>query len=134
MNESAGDTIHTDQMPWLPLAPGVEVKPLRLLEDSGAFTCMIHASPNSVLPRHQHLEASHIYIIRGKGQHPQTGAFEPGDYVFERKGAIHDAVVFPEDTVLFMVNDGPSAFILPDDSVAFLMDVPMLKELIRRHA
>jgi quercetin dioxygenase-like cupin family protein len=95
---------------------------------------MIHAGPGSVLPRHQHLEESHIYIIRGKGRHPQTGAFEPGDYVFERKGAIHEAVTFPEDTVLFMVNHGPSAFILPDDTVAFLMDVAMLKGLMQRHS
>lgn len=129
MNESTGDTVDVEKLPWLPLAPGVHIKPLRLHEESGAFTVMIHAAPNAVLPRHRHLEESHIYIIQGKGRHPQTGYFEPGNYVYERKGAIHDELRFEEETVLFMVNQGPSAFIRPDDSVAFLMDVSMLKQM-----
>jgi quercetin dioxygenase-like cupin family protein len=129
MNVSGGETVNVEELAWLPLAPGVGIKPLRLHEESGAFTVMIHAAPGAVLPRHRHLEESHIYIIQGKGTHPQTGRFEPGNYVYERKGAIHDELRFEEETLLFMVNAGPSAFINPDDSVAFLMDVAMLKQL-----
>lgn len=132
MNHSAGDTIRTDKLPWLPLAPGVRIKALRLEEETGEFTVMIHAEPNAVLPRHRHLEESHIYVVTGKGKHPQTGEFEPGNYVYERKGTIHEELKFEEETVLFMVNMGPSAFLGPDNSVLYKMDVAMLKQLQAR--
>jgi anti-sigma factor ChrR (cupin superfamily) len=133
MNQRGGDTIDGSKIPWLPLAPGVQIKPLRLHEESGAFTVMIQAERDAVLPRHRHLAESHIYIIEGKGTHPQTGHYAPGSYVYEREGAVHDELRFEEGTLLLMVSQGPSAFILPDDSVAFVMDVGMLKQLQARH-
>ena len=129
MDQNSGATIHCENVPWLPLAPGIGIRLLRLDADSGAFTVMIRGEPGAVLPRHRHLELSEIYIIRGTGTHPQTGYFQAGDYVCEQKGAIHDLLPFGEETVLFMVNQGPSAFLNDDDSVAFIMDVAMLEQL-----
>lgn len=127
--ENGGDTIHCDELPWLPLAPKVSVKVIKLVPETGGYSVMIKAEAGGVLPRHQHLASSEIYIIRGAGVHPQTGAYRAGDYVSERDQAIHDALLFEEDTELLMVSNGPSAFLNDDDSVCFHMDVPMLEGL-----
>jgi len=66
---------------------------------------------------------------QGKGAHPQTGAYGPGDYVSERKGAIHDELPFDEETELLMICNGPSGFLGPKDEIRYLMDIPMLQEL-----
>lgn len=112
---------------WLDLAPGITYRLLRLDEQSGQFTIMIRAAAGSRLPRHRHEAAAEIYIVKGNGFHPQTGPFSQGDYVFEQKNAIHDAVDFNEDVELFMVNYGPSSFLGPDDSVQYVMDAAMMK-------
>lgn len=118
---SAGDT------PWQDLASGIQMRVLRLNEHSGQFTLLIRAAPGSVLPRHRHEGAAEIYILKGKGVHPQSGAFRQGDYVFESEKAVHDPVHFHEEVEMFMVNYGPSSFLGPDDNVQHVLDVNTLK-------
>ncbi len=130
MTEHGGDTINCDALPWIPLAPKVSVRVIKMVPETGAYSVMIRAEQGGVLPRHQHLESAEIFILKGTGVHPQTGAFRKGDYVSERKGAVHDALPFGEDTELLMISNGASAFLAEDDSVMFLMDVPMLQGLI----
>ncbi|MCK9511052.1 MAG: cupin domain-containing protein [Pigmentiphaga sp.] len=129
MTQHGGDTIHCDALPWLPLAPQVFVKIIKLVPETGAFSVMIRAEPGGVLPRHKHLESAEIFILKGEGEHKQTGPFRPGDYVSERKGAVHDALPFHQETELLMVCNGPSAFLGPNDETLYLMDVPMLQQL-----
>lgn len=120
-----------DAARWNDLAPGVRYRLLRLDERTGQFTLMIRADAGSCLPRHRHEAPAEIYIVRGQGAHAQTGPFRQGDYVFERSGAVHDALVFEEDVELFMVNHGPSSFLRPDDTVQYVLDVHMLKARAR---
>lgn len=120
-----GRTIDTDSIPFKPLAPNVNMRVVHL-DDSGSWTIMINALPGSVLPRHQHLTQAEIYIIKGKGNHPQTGDYKTGDYVIEPANAVHDAVVFDEEVLLIMRSNGDVAFIADDDSVMFMMDRGML--------
>lgn len=129
MNDHDGDTIHCAELPWLPLAPRVYVKIIKLVPETGGFSVMIRAEPGAVLPRHQHIESAEIYIIKGSGTHPQTGSYGPGDYVSERKGAIHEELPFDEETELLMICNGPSGFLGPNNEIRYLMDIPMLQEL-----
>ena len=125
--QHGGDTIHCDSLPWLPLAPNVTIKIIKTVPESGAYSVMIHAEPGGVLPRHQHLADAEIFILKGSGVHPQTGAYTKGDYVSERDGAIHDELLFTEETELLMVSSGPSAFLDPAGGVMFMMYVEMLE-------
>lgn len=129
MTAHGGDTIKTDALPWLPLAPKVFIKVIKTVPETGAFSVMIRAEAGGVLPRHKHLEAAEIYIFKGAGKHPQTGAFAPGDYVSETKNAIHDPLHFAEETELLMISQGPSAFIDDNDQTMYLMDVAMLQNM-----
>ncbi len=132
MTSNGGTTISCSQLPWLPLAPKVFVKIIKTEPETGAFSVMIRAEAGGVLPRHKHLDSAEIYIFKGAGEHRQTGAFQPGDYVSEHKDAVHDALHFPEDTELLMVCQGPSAFIDDNDQTMYLMDVAMLQQLQSR--
>ncbi|AXH96643.1 hypothetical protein DV701_11395 [Ornithinimicrobium avium] len=115
-------------MQWRTLAPGVGIKVLRLDRASGAWTIMIRSEKGSVLPPHQHLGLSEIYIIKGSGHHEQAGHFKTGDYVIEPDGATHSPLFFQEEVVHIMVAQGPSAFLAEDGSVSFMMDVDMLSQ------
>lgn len=126
---NGGDTVHCDSLPWLPLAPSVMVKVIKLVPETGGYSVIIRADRGGVLPRHKHLASAEIFILKGSGVHPQTGAYAKGDYVSEREGAIHDPLLFEEDTELLMISSGPSAFLGERDEVLFLMDVPMLERL-----
>lgn len=134
MTYEGGHTLHTDELPWLPLAPKVKIRLLRLDRDSGEFSVMIRAEAGGVLPRHKHLAGAEIFILEGEGRHPQTGDFRRGDYIIEPDQAVHDPLDFEQDVTMIMMCKGASAFLAPDDSVAFLMDVPMLEGLAAAHA
>ncbi|XRM42915.1 hypothetical protein ABZX51_006124 [Aspergillus tubingensis] len=80
----AGFTVHCDSLEWLPLAPGVFIKIVKLVPETGEYTIMVRAEPGGLLPRHRHVESAEIYVLKGSGAHPQTGAFVQGDYVSEK--------------------------------------------------
>lgn len=125
----SGDTIHCNDLRWLPLAPKVWIKLVKLSPGTGSYTVIVRAEKGGVLPRHRHIESAEIYVIRGNGKHPQTGHFAQGDYVSERKGAVHDPLVFEDEVEMLMMSNGPSAFIDDEGRDLFLMDVPMLQHL-----
>ncbi|BCR88871.1 uncharacterized protein ACHE_50069S [Aspergillus chevalieri] len=123
----AGYTINTNSLPWLPLAPKVTIKIIKLVPSTGEYSIMVHAEPGGILPRHRHLENAEIYILKGSGAHPQTGEFVQGDYVSEAKGATHDAVVFGDEVELLMVSRGASVFLGEDGEELYTMDVNWLR-------
>lgn len=128
-SEDGGFTVHCRDLKWLPLAPKVSIKLVKLSPETGAYTVIVRAEAGGVLPRHRHVESAEIFIIRGSGGHPQTGTFAEGDYISEQKGATHDPLVFEREVELLMISSGPSVFLGDDGSDLYMMDVPMLERL-----
>ncbi|KNG90619.1 hypothetical protein ANOM_001323 [Aspergillus nomiae NRRL 13137] len=128
--DDAGFTVHCADLKWLPLAPGVEIKVVKLVPETGENTIMVRAQPGGLLPRHRHLDSAEIYVLKGTGAHPQTGAYAAGDYISEAKGALHDPLPFDCETELLMVSRGASVFLADDGSDMFTMDVAMLQGLV----
>jgi hypothetical protein len=124
------DTVHCGDLPWFPLADNVSVRIIKIDPETGKFSVIIRATRDAVLPRHRHIESAEIYIIRGHGIHPQTGTYREGDYVSERKGAIHDALRFAVDTELLMICEGPSEFIDQTGNPLYRMDAGFLQGLM----
>ncbi|KAL6353680.1 hypothetical protein LRP88_12993 [Fusarium phalaenopsidis] len=127
--EDGGSTVHCNALKWLPLAPKVWIKLVQVSPDTGAYTVIVRAEQGGVLPRHRHLEMAQIYIIKGAGDHPQTGHFNQGDFVTEHKGALHEPLVFNVETELLMISQGPSVFLDENGNDLYAMDVPMLQRL-----
>ncbi|RAH71189.1 uncharacterized protein BO66DRAFT_470702 [Aspergillus aculeatinus CBS 121060] len=129
-NKYAGFTVHVDALPWLPLAPRVFIKVVKLVPETGEYTIMVRAEPGGLLPRHRHVDSAEIYVLRGSGAHPQTGAFVAGDYVSESTGAVHDPLPFDCATELLMVSRGPSVFLGDNGEDLYVMDVKMLQGMM----
>lgn len=130
-NHDAGFTVQCGKLKWLPLAPGMFIKIVKLVPETGEYTVMVRAQPGGLLPPHRHVDSAEIYVLKGSGAHPQTGDFMEGDYVSEAKGAIHEALPFGCDTELLMVSRGPSVFLAEDGSDMYTMDVAMLQGMMQ---
>lgn len=128
--QDAGYTVQCGRLKWIPLAPGVRIKIIKLVPETGEYTIMVHAEPGGLLPRHRHVESAEIYVLKGSGAHPQTGHFSSGDYVSEHKGAVHDPLPFEHETELLMISRGPSVFLADDGSDLYTMDVEMLQRMV----
>ncbi|MEV0032116.1 cupin domain-containing protein [Nocardia sp. NPDC050793] len=128
-DQDHGLTIATDEIPFKPVADGVEIRVVYADEESGVWTVMVHAKPGSVLPRHRHVSGTELYILQGAGEHPQTGAFKAGDYVLEPAGAVHEPLVHPEETMLIMRSAGEIAFLADDGATTLVLSAGMLKRL-----
>lgn len=126
MDGDGGIVIGTDDIEWRDLAPGVGIKVLRLDRATEKWTVMLRAQPGAVLPPHQHLGNSELYILQGAGRHEETGEFRAGDYVLEAEGANHSPLFFEEEVILLMFAEGPSQFIDENGNPTFLMNVDML--------
>jgi len=132
MVQYSRDIVPSGSTPWVPLGPGISYRLLRAESDSGRFTVLIRAEAGGRLPRHRHEEAAEIFILKGRGTHPQSGPFATGDYIYEARGAVHDVVDFDHDVELLMVSHGPSSFLAPSDAVVFVMDVAMVMAGVQR--
>jgi anti-sigma factor ChrR (cupin superfamily) len=128
-SHDGGATINCKELPWLPLAPKIWIKLVKLQPETGVYTVIIRAEPGGVLPPHRHVEAAEIYVLKGTGDHPQTGHFAEGDYVSEHKGAVHDPLVFEIETEMLMISQGASVFLDEQGNDLYTMDVQMLQGL-----
>ncbi|KAL7765150.1 hypothetical protein ACKLNR_003066 [Fusarium oxysporum f. sp. zingiberi] len=124
-----GDTIHCDDLKWLPLAPKIWIKLIKLTPETGSYRVMIRAEPGDALPRHRHVKNAEIYILKGNGDHPQARHFEKGYHVSEHEGARHDLLVFEVETEMLMMSEGASVFVDDDGNDLYAMDIPMLQNL-----
>ena len=124
-----GSAINSKNLPWLSLAPKIWIKLIKLQPDTGVHTVIIRAEPGGILPPHRHIESAEIYVLKGFGNHPQTGHFAEGDYVSEHKGAIHGHLIFEVETEMLMISQGASVFLDDKGNDLYTMDVPMLQGL-----
>ncbi|RGP81292.1 cupin conserved barrel [Fusarium longipes] len=102
---------------------------IKLQPDTGVHTVIIRAEPGGILPPHRHIESAEIFVLKGSGDHPQTGHFAVGDFISESKGAVHDPLIFQVETEMLMTSQGPSVFLDEQGNDLYTMDVAMLQPL-----
>ena len=111
----------TEDVPWALLAPGIEMKVLRVGEDTGRYTLMNRFAPGTVLPRHYHHGEVHAWTIAGTwGYLEYDWTASAGDYIYEPSGSVHTLAV-PEGggpaTIQFVIDKGLD--FLDDDGNVF---------------
>ena len=127
-NERFQDTyIHASQEPWLPFSDGIDFKPLRATQDTGAWTVLFRCRKGAGFARHEHLGAGEYYMVSGKME--VRGGVENGgitayggDYGYEPNGMIHDFTNFPEESVLYFTNYGPIRFMDENNQTVHVLD------------
>jgi 2,4'-dihydroxyacetophenone dioxygenase len=106
-------------VPWVPQAPGVAFKPLRLSPASGTWANLLRVESAGRVSRHRHLGAVQAWVLQGSWRYLEHDwVAHPGDYVFEGPGDVHTLVVEPGAVMetLFVI-DGPYEYLNDDDVV-----------------
>ncbi len=117
-NETPPDSsvVPLESLAWATMAPGIEIRMLRVGGDSGNYTLMTRFAPGTVLPRHRHRGEVHAYTIQGRWFYKEYDwVAEAGSYIYEPPGSVHTLSV-SED------NDGPTLVIFTIDQGLELLD------------
>lgn len=92
--EGATNRCRSSELPWAELAPGIEMKVLRVGEGGDRYTLMNRFAPGTVLPRHLHHGEVHAWTVSGEwGYLEYDWTAGPGDYVHEEAGSVHTLAV-----------------------------------------
>lgn len=106
-------------LPWVPQAPGVWFKPLRLSPKAGTWANLLRVEEAGRISRHLHHGAVQAWVLSGSWRYLEHGwTAHPGDYVFEGPGDVHTLVVEPGAPMetLFVI-DGPYDYLDDSDQV-----------------
>ena len=76
-----------ESLPWIPVAPGESIKPLRLLSGNRGRVLLLRLEPGCVVPPHRHTGDVHAFNLEGSRELLDSGQIVgPGDYVYEPAG------------------------------------------------
>jgi len=108
--------VDTHSLPWIeiPQMAGCSMKPLRVSDETGAFTAIVKARKGTILPTHVHLGPSDTFILSGKMRiqnGPMAGSIGPGMWGYTPAGAKMEGTLAEEDTEYLATFYGPVAFL-----------------------
>ena len=61
--------IDPSNLPWIPIADGIDYRILRTSKETGVWTVLFRAQPGAVFAPHRHLGAGEYYVIKGRMQY-----------------------------------------------------------------
>ena len=67
---------------------GVEWKPLRYVEGTGAGAVLLRMAPGCAYPSHRHMEGEDVYVLEGE-MVVGTERLAPGAYLYSPPGSVH---------------------------------------------
>ena len=116
--------INPDDIPWVPYAEGIAVKPLRLNRRTGLWANLTRVDGGVVLNRHYHGSAVTGFVLEGSWYYRERDwVARKGMLIFEPPGDIHTLVSNPEGTISFFQLEGPLFYLDDDDHVIGFDDV-----------
>lgn len=116
---------------WLPMFDGIQFKPLRFSDETGAWTVIFRCEKDSFFPAHYHLGPAEFYMVTGHMVY-RAGEAMAGDYGYEPVGAFHERTNFKEQTDLYFTAFGPIGFIDDDDRIETVMDHKYVRDLAEK--
>lgn len=122
--------LQTGNLPWVKMGDGVDIKVLRVSEETGFWSAIIRMMPGATFASHKHLAGADFLILKGKLKYRMGEAAE-GAYGYEPAGAVHDTTTCDEETVLTFNAYGPSIFHNEDGSVAQILNHETALELMQ---
>lgn len=94
---------------WLPIAPGVSIRPLMFDITQGGWSTLLRVAPGCRLARHYHTAPVHGFTLKGSWRYPEHDwVAREGTYIFEPPGEAHTLVVDEgaEEMLTFFVTRG----------------------------
>lgn len=118
--------IQTSRLPWMPLAEGVFVRPLRFRGTER--TLQLKVEPGVSIPFHRHDGHVHALGLSGYRKLSNGTIVGPGDYVFESAGNIdHWACEGDEPVVTQITMTGRLTYLEADGNEGSFTDTATLK-------
>lgn len=89
---TAGQThaVHTAELPWKELGPGIRCKVLYRDEAAGSATVLFHFAPGTQAPAHEHMGLEQTYINEGSLS-DHDGTVHAGELAIRQAGSVHAA-------------------------------------------
>jgi len=89
--ELASRYVNVDDLPWKPTpTPGIDMKVLLDVPETGLLTALFRWAPGTALPLHEHVEIEQTYVLSGSIVDDE-GEVREGNYVWRPKGNRHIA-------------------------------------------
>jgi hypothetical protein len=84
MEDLSSSPIHTPDLPWMPLSPGVSARPLWFAGE--ARSLQLKLEPGAAIGRHRHTGPVHAFNVSGSRELSNGKIAGPGAYVYEPAG------------------------------------------------
>lgn len=94
-------TLKAEDGPWLPLLPGIAIKPLRIDRRGNAQTSLWRLAPGARVPEHHHHEDEECLIVEGTIDWAGK-LYHRGDYLLAQQGLHHTEFHAPEGALLLI--------------------------------
>jgi len=119
--ENAEVLVQTENLRWVSMGEGVDIKVLRVSDETGFWTAIIRMQPGCVFAAHKHLAPADFFVMKGKLKY-RMGEAPAGAYGYEPTGAVHETTTCDEETILTFNAFGPSIFYNEDGSVSQILN------------
>ena len=120
--------VKTTDLPWVPLAEGIDYRMLRTSAETGTWTVLLRAQAGSSFAKHKHLGPGEYFMIKGRMEY-RAGCAVAGDYGYEPLDSVHEETKFPEYSELYFSNHGAVVFLDEDDNVTSILDHSTIMQL-----
>jgi quercetin dioxygenase-like cupin family protein len=119
--------VHTQDLQWMPLSPGVWARPLRF---AGAErTLQLKVDAGVTIARHRHTGAVHAFNVSGSRRLGDGEIAGPGDYVFEPAGNEDSwTCIGDEPCVVQITMSGRVEYVDETGNLVSYTDTPKLRE------
>ena len=128
--EKAEVLIHTGDLPWVKMGDNIDIKVLRVSEETGFWSAIIRMMPGAVFASHRHLAGADFLILKGKLKY-RMGEAPEGSFGYEPAGAIHDTTTCDEETVLTFNAYGPSVFFSENGGIGQILNHETALEMMQ---
>ena len=95
------EVVRADADRWVTLAPGVDVKPLRVDREQGSQTSLWRLAAGAMLPEHDHGAEEECLIVSGDMEWNGV-RYGEGDFIFVRSGFHHSEMHSPNGATLLI--------------------------------
>jgi len=126
MDRTSGP-LHTRDLPWMPLQPGVWVRPLRFSGEQRAL--QLKVEPGAAIGPHRHTGPVHAFNVSGSRRLAGGAVAGPGAYVFEPAGNEDSwSCEGDEPVVVQIVMSGRVEYVDESGAVVSFTDTAKLRE------
>jgi quercetin dioxygenase-like cupin family protein len=124
------NAINTDDLPWIPLRPGVAFKALRFFPDDAGWVQLLRVDPGVTIALHRHTGEVHAWHLQGARKLHTGEVVGAGAYVYEAPGnADWWTSVGPEPLIVHVVVYGAVEYLDGNGAVTSRVTASTLRAL-----